>query len=133
MHVHPDRRLLAWYYGLRGLSLFFLPFALGGSETGLWVFAVWYGLDWIATVPPTVRLTTDAFGRENTGVMYGWIAASHQVGASIAALGAGSIRTTTGEYTWAFLTAGLLCLAAGLSFITVGRRAFAAAPVSVHP
>jgi sugar phosphate permease len=73
-----------------------------------------------------VRLTSDAFGRENTGVMYGWIAASHQVGASLAALGAGSIRTVTGEYTWAFWTAGLLCLGAGLSFVTVGRRSFAA-------
>lgn len=128
-----SRYLLLGYYSLRGLSLLALPATLGSGSSALAWFAVFYGLDWIATVPPTVRLTTDAFGRENTGVMYGWIAASHQVGASIAALGAGSIRTTTGEYTWAFLTAGLLCLAAGLSFITVGRRAFAAAPVSVHP
>jgi nitrate/nitrite transporter NarK len=92
---------------------------------------VFYGLDWIATVPPTVRLTSDAFGRENTAVMYGWIAASHQIGASLAALGAGSIRTATGAYTWAFWIAGALCVAAGLSFVTLGRRAFAHRPLAV--
>jgi hypothetical protein len=66
-----SRWLLAWYYALRGLSLFFLPFALAGSETGLWVFAVWYGLDWIATVPPTLRLATNAFGAERAPIMFG--------------------------------------------------------------
>ena len=63
------------------------------QRAGLGWFAVFYGLDWIATVPPTVRLTTEAFGRENTGVIYGWIGASHQLGASMAAFGAGAIRT----------------------------------------
>ena len=66
---------------------------------GLGWFAVFYGLDWVATVPPTVRLTSEAFGRENTGVIYGWIGASHQLGASLAAFGAGAIRTSLGDYS----------------------------------
>ena len=96
----------------------------------LGVFAVFYGLDWIATVPPTVKLTTEAFGRENTGVIYGWIGASHQLGASMAAFGAGAIRTELGDYRLAFLIAGVLCLIAGASFLTVGaeRSALTAAP-----
>src|SRR6185295_8923408 len=84
-----------------------------------------YGLDWIATVPPTVRLTSDVFGRENTGVVYGWIGASHQLGASMAAFGAGAIRTFVGGYELAFWMAGVLCVLAGLAFLTVGRRSFA--------
>ena len=92
------------------------------------MFAVFYGLDWIATVPPTVRLTSEAFGRENTGVVYGWIGASHQLGASLAAFGAGAIRTELGDYRMAFMTAGVLCLIAGASFIVVGRRALRVVP-----
>lgn len=124
-----SRHLLLGYYALRGLSLMALPATLTGDSSALAWFAVFYGLDWIATVPPTVRLTSDAFGRENTGVMYGWIAASHQIGASLAALGAGSIRTATGQYTWAFWIAGAMCVAAGLSFVTIGRRAFDRPPL----
>jgi len=122
------RHLLFAYYSLRGLSLLFLPATLleGGSSLG--VFAVFYGLDWIATVPPTVKLTTEAFGRENTGVIYGWIGASHQLGASLAAFGAGAIRTELGDYRMAFMTAGVLCLFAGASFLVVGRRALRIAP-----
>jgi sugar phosphate permease len=116
------RHLLFGYYSLRGLSLLFLPATLVDGGASLGVFAVFYGLDWIATVPPTVKLTTEAFGRENTGVIYGWIGASHQLGASMAAFGAGLIRTELGDYRWAFLVAGTLCLAAGASFLTVGRR-----------
>jgi MFS family permease len=85
-------------------------------------------LDWIATVPPTVRLTSEAFGRENTGVVYGWIGASHQLGASLAAFGAGAIRTVSGDYRFAFWIAGALCVLAGLSFLTLGRRVFRASP-----
>jgi sugar phosphate permease len=85
---------------------------------------VFYGLDWIATVPPTVRLAGEAFGRENTGVVYGWIAASHQLGASLAAFGAGAARTALGDYRLAFWIAGSLCVGAGVSFVTVGRRTF---------
>lgn len=83
-----------------------------------------YGLDWIATVPPTVRLTSEAFGKENTGVVYGWIGACHQLGASAAAFGAGAIRTSLGDYRMAFFIAGALCLVAGASFVTIGRWTF---------
>ena len=115
------RHLLFAYYSLRGLSLLFLPATLLEGGAGLGVFAVFYGLDWIATVPPTVKLTTEAFGRENTGVIYGWIGASHQLGASMAAFGAGAIRTELGDYRVAFMIAGVLCLIAGGSFLLVGR------------
>jgi sugar phosphate permease len=91
---------------------------------GLAWFAIFYGLDWVATVPPTVRLTSEAFGRENTGVIYGWIGASHQLGASAAAFSAGAIRTFSGDYQLAFWIAGVLCLAAGASFLMLGRRTF---------
>lgn len=109
------RYLLCCYYGFRGVSLLWLPFALGGPEWGLSAFAIFYGLDWIATVPPTVRLTADVFGRENVGVMFGWIFASHQVGAGLAASFAGAVRTYLGDYMIAFIMSGVICLlAAGL-------------------
>ncbi len=76
-------------------------------------------------MPPTVKLTSEAFGRENTGVVYGWIGASHQLGASIAAFGAGAIRTQLGDYNLAFWIAGVLCVLAGLSFLTIGKSALA--------
>ena len=114
--------LLAWYYGLRGLSLMFLPFAFDLSFAGLSIFAVFYGLDWIATVPPTVRLTANAFGKENVGLMYGWIAAAHQIGAATAAYVAGAIRTDYGDYLPAFMLSGMLCLGAALMVLFIGRR-----------
>jgi sugar phosphate permease len=120
-----SRYLLFGYYTVRGVSLLFLPLTLsGGDANGLGLFAVFYGLDWVATVPPTVRLTSEAFGRENTGVIYGWIGASHQLGASMAAFGAGAIRTVSGDYATAFYISGVLCVLAGTSFLTFGRRAF---------
>ena len=128
---YSSRHLLFGYYTLRGISLLFLPFTLQDGGGGLAWFAVFYGLDWIATVPPTVRLTSEAFGRENTGVIYGWIGASHQLGASMAAFGAGAIRTMLGNYQTAFWIAGVLCMLAGVSFLTIGRRTFSAAPVAV--
>jgi len=118
---YSSRHLLFGYYTLRGISLLFLPLTLQEGASSLVIFAVFYGLDWIATVPPTVRLTSEAFGRENTGVIYGWIGASHQLGASMAAFGAGAIRTMLGDYQVAFWTAGLLCVVAGVSFLTIGR------------
>ena len=120
---YSPRHLLFGYYTLRGLSLLALPATLASGGPSLGIFAVFYGLDWIATVPPTVKLTSEAFGRENTGVVYGWIGASHQLGASMAAFGAGAIRTELGDYRLAFLLAGGLCLLAGTAFLTFGRRA----------
>ena len=123
-----SRRLLAWYYGLRGLSLLFLPFALATPGAALWAFAVFYGLDWIATVPPTVKLATDAFGAARAPVMFGWIAAGHQVGAALTALTAGWVRTTLGDYQFAFLGSGTLCLVAAVLALQVGRKAMPRIP-----
>ncbi len=119
-----SRLLLAWYYGLRGLSLLFLPFSFDFSFYGLSMFAVFYGLDWIATVPPTVRLAEDAFGKENAPLMFGWIAAAHQVGGAFAAWGGGYLRTETGDYFSSFVMAGLVCIFAALlvPFIGTGQR-----------
>ena len=109
------RRLLAWYYALRGLAVIALPYAFG-SGAALVVFAVFYGLDWVATVPPTAALAADRFGRERVGVVFGWIFAAHQLGAAFAAWAAGASRGWFGSYTVAFVSAGALCLvAAGLS------------------
>ena len=120
-----NRTLLAWYYALRGLSLLFLPFALAGDvigATGLAVFAVFYGLDWIATVPPTVRLAARSFGEDNAPVMFAWIVCAHQLGASVAAYGAGVVRVNAGSYGPAFLGAGALCLVASILSLMIGRQ-----------
>ena len=124
---YDNRVLLAWYYGLRGLSLLFLPFAFdagfgGMSYAGLAIFAMFYGLDWIATVPPTVRLAARCFGEENAPVMFGWIAASHQAGAASAAWLAGLLRVETSSYTAAFIGAGALCLVASVMVGFIGRN-----------
>ena len=118
---HNCRYLLFGYYGLRGLSLLFLPSALLGPAAGLGVFAVFYGLDWIATVPPTVRLTGDVFGREQASIVFGWVVASHQVGAAFAAYSAGALRTVTGSYGLAFFSAGGLCVIAALAVLPIGK------------
>ncbi len=116
-------RLLFAFYALRGLSLFFLPFVLGGSAPGLAAFVVVFGLDWVATVPPTVALTVRAFGREDAGVVFGWIFAAHQLGGALAAWAAGTVRTADDSYELAFLGAGLLGVAAaGLTLGLAGRR-----------
>jgi predicted MFS family arabinose efflux permease len=105
------RWLLFWYYGLRGLSLLLLPFVLGSSFFGLILFVVFYGLDWVATVPPTISLTRASFGSFGP-IVYGWVFACHQLGASAAAFGAGAVRTWLGDYQLAFVSAGLMCLVA---------------------
>ena len=122
------RYLLFMYYGLRGLSLLMLPTALLGPTAGLGVFALFYGLDWIATVPPTVRLTGEVFGREKAGIVFGWIAASHQVGAAFATYGAGALRTSQGTYTPAFMAAGALCVIGALIVLPISRMRPVAAP-----
>jgi sugar phosphate permease len=115
-----NRFLLAWYYGLRGLSLLYLPFTTF-TFYGLSLFAVFYGLDWIATVPPTVKLTADRFGRERAGMVFGWIFAGHQIGAASAAFGAGFSRTEFSTYLPAFFVAGTLCLIASMAILLVRR------------
>jgi predicted MFS family arabinose efflux permease len=123
------RYLLFGYYGLRGLSLLFLPQALLGPAVGLGVFAVFYGLDWIATVPPTVRLTGEVFGREKATIVFGWVVAAHQVGAAFAAFAAGAIRTQFGSYAPAFIAAGALCVIAAVAVLPIARARPAAASV----
>jgi MFS family permease len=115
-----NRWLLFWYYGLRGLSLLYLPFT-DFTFYGLSLFAVFYGLDWIATVPPTVKLTADRFGRERAGMVFGWIFAGHQIGAASAAFGAGLVRTEYSTYLPAFFIAGALCLLAAVLILTVRK------------
>jgi sugar phosphate permease len=119
-----NRILLSIYYGLRGLSLIYLPFSFV-SFYGLSLFSIFYGLDWLATVPPTVRLTAQTFGQEKTGMMYGWLAAVHQLGGASAALLAGVLRMDLGTYLEAFMLSGLLCLIAALMVLFIGfnRRA----------
>lgn len=118
-----NRWLLFWYYGLRGLSLLFLPIAYEVGFYGLMLFVVFYGLDWVATVPPTVRLTADLFGKHNVGTVFAWIFASHQVGSATAAYGAGLLRTWFGDYQASFIIAGLFCLLAALLVLRIGRSA----------
>jgi sugar phosphate permease len=114
-----NRILLAVYYSLRGLSLIYLPFSLV-SFYGLGLFAVFYGLDWIATVPPTVRLIGTTFGREKSGIVYGWVFAAHQVGASAAAYFAGLMRADLGSYLEAFIVSGLICMSAAVMVMFIG-------------
>ncbi|HYL31984.1 MAG TPA: MFS transporter [Stellaceae bacterium] len=115
-----SRYLLFWYYALRGVSLLFLPYAFDLSFWGLTMFGIFYGLDWIATVPPTVRLAANAFGVENAGMMYGWIMVMHQVGSAAAAYGAGLLHTDIGNYNAAFVGAGGLCMVAALLSLRIG-------------
>ncbi|MGE7903326.1 MFS transporter [Peribacillus sp. NPDC094092] len=118
-----NRWLLFWYYGLRGVSLVLLPIALSkGSFTLLIIFSVFYGLDWIATVPPTVGISRQVFGIEKSGIVYGWISASHQAGAAVAAFGGGLIYKIFGSYTWAFFLAGVFCLFGSLFVIVIKKQ-----------
>jgi len=125
---YDNRRLLAMYYGMRGLALLYLPIAFGVEVFGLPAFAVFYGLDWIATVPPTLKLTVEAVGPVDGPIVFGWILAAHQIGAGAGALAAGIVRTEVATYTPAWLGAGLLCLAAAVVVLRIGRRTVAAAP-----
>jgi MFS family permease len=115
-----NRWLLFWYYGLRGLSLLMLPFT-DFSFYGLSLFAMFYGLDWIATVPPTVRLTAQRFGAERANLVFGWVFAGHQIGAAFAASGAGLSRTLLATYLPAFFFAGALCVVAAVIVLAISR------------
>jgi predicted MFS family arabinose efflux permease len=113
------RKLLFAYYGLRGLSLIYLPFA-NFTFFGLSLFAVFYGLDWIATVPPTLAIATRTFGPKKAPILFGWISASHQVGAAAAAFLAGITRTATGSYLDAFVVAGTVAVIAAMLSLSIG-------------
>ena len=116
------RVLLFWIYGLRGLSLLALPFTQF-DVLSLTIFAVFYGLDWVATGPPTFALTNEVFGERDAPVIISWIYCGHQVGGALAALGAGSVRGLTGSYMMAFLASGLACMMAAMLVLRVTRRA----------
>lgn len=122
---YDNRKLLFWYYGLRGLSLFWLPHS-EFTFYGLGLFAMFYGLDWIATVPPTVKLAGQHFGPQKVGLVFGWIFAAHQLGAATAAWGAGLTRTLLLTYTPALYAAGLACLVAAAMALVIGRSRKAA-------
>ena len=117
---YDNRRLLCMYYGLRGLSLIYLPYS-GYSLYGLSLFAVFYGLDWLATVPPTLRLTTDIFGKAEAPIVFGWILTGHQIGAAVAAFGAGYLRTSLETYLQAFVLAGIACVLTAVLVLWIGR------------
>lgn len=116
-----NRWLLVWYYGLRGLALLFLPYAFGTGFFGIALFVVFYGLDWVATVPPTVRLTADIFGKQNAGRVFAWIFVAHQLGAASVSYAAGIMHDWFGDYRAAFLTSGAICLLAASMAIRIGR------------
>jgi sugar phosphate permease len=113
------RKLLLVYYGFRGISLLFLPAV--ADTFGIVGFAILFGFDYIATVPPTVALVADTFGRRNVGIVYGWVYFAHMLGAAILAWGAGVIRDSSGTYAIAFVLAGWLALAAGVAALVIRR------------
>ena len=123
---YDSRILLVAYYGLRGLALLYVPYVLGPHVAPPMIFfIVFYGLDWVATVPPTVALCRQHFGLAKSGVVYGWVFASHMVGAGAGASFAGWIRSNQGDYALAWLTAGILCILAAASFSLMRRPAVA--------
>jgi len=124
-----NRKLLFWYYGLRGLSLLWLPHS-GFTLIGLSLFAVFYGLDWVATVPPTVKLASATFDRQRGAMIFGWIFAGHQLGSATAAYGAGLARTVLLSYTPALYAAGAACLIAACVIFLVRRPQAASQPMA---
>ncbi len=117
---YDPRKLLAIYYSFRGLSLLLLPFVT--EFAGLAVFAVFFGLDYIATVPPTVALVADRFGRAHVGAIFGWVFFGHQIGAALASYLGGIVRVSLGDYTVAFLGAGILAILASLMVLVIRRE-----------
>ncbi len=122
-----NRKLLFWYYGLRGVSLLWLPHS-DFTLYGLSLFALFYGLDWVATVPPTVKLASAYFDRQRGAMIFGWIFAGHQLGSATAAYGAGLTRTLLLSYSPAVYAAGLACLAAAGAIFLVRRPATMTVP-----
>ena len=124
-----SRVLLAIYYGGRGLSLLAIDAVLAPDvQPALWVFIVFYGLDWVATVPPTVALCRQHFGLADSGIVFGWVFASHMVGAGVGASIAGWVRESSGSYSSAWLFAAGLCFASVVIALSIPRRADARGP-----
>jgi sugar phosphate permease len=117
---YDNRKLLFWYYGLRGLSLIWLPHS-EFTLYGLSLFAIFYGLDWFATVPVTVKLAGAEFGKEKAGMVFGWIFTAHQIGGAVAAYGAGLSRTILLAYTPALYAAGIACLFAAVIVFVIKK------------
>lgn len=126
------KKWLAMVYALRGVSLLLLPFVQ--DYKGLFLFAVIYGLDWFATVPPTMVITADTFGKQNIGKVYGWVFMSHQIGAALMATSAGALRTWLGDYQIAFFSGGIIAMiAAGLALqIRTKPKQVSRAPAATH-
>ncbi|MND29163.1 Regulatory protein UhpC [compost metagenome] len=125
---YDNRILLFWFYGLRGLSLIYLSMS-GFSTLELSVFAIFYGLDWVATVPPTVKLAAESFGREKAGLVFGWVFTGHQLGAATAAFGAGWFKSDYDTYMPALQIAGVMCMLAAVSVMLL-RKPASPAPLS---
>jgi predicted MFS family arabinose efflux permease len=119
---YEPRRLLAVYYAFRGLSLLFLPYLLAPSvHLPMIFFIVFYGLDWVATVPPTMALCREHYG-DDSAIVFGWVLASHQVGAALVAFLGGLARDTFGAYDVVWYASGALCAVAALMALVIRRR-----------
>ncbi|MHC8608707.1 MFS transporter [Paenarthrobacter ureafaciens] len=125
------RVLLAVYYQFRGIGLLVLPLLLGSTvEPSMIIFVVVYGLDWVATVPPTAAICRQVFGADGS-VVFGWVFAAHQLGAAVAALLAGYIRDATGHYNYAWLGAAAMCTVAAVISATIRKDAARKEPAAV--
>ena len=127
---YDPRVLLTVYYGLRGLSLIILPFSFV-SFYGLSLFVIFYGLDWFATVPPTIKITTRLFGREKAPIMFAWLMCGHQIGGASAAFLGGVLRQELGSYLQAFIVSGLMCLVGAIVVLLIDRNPESRQPASV--
>lgn len=116
------RKLLVFYYGFRGISLLLLPSLLFATvHPSTLVFVIFYGLDWVATVPPTIALCRTVLGPKYGTVIYGWVFTGHQIGASVAALGAAILRVKLGDYSLSFYIGGLMSIFAAIAVIFIAR------------
>ena len=117
------RKLLFFYYGFRGISLMLLPYLLFSTiHPSTLVFVIFYGLDWVATVPPTIALCRAVLEPEKATLVYGWVFTGHQIGASVAAIGAAILRVQFGDYAISFYTAGILCLVAAIAVLAIAKN-----------
>ena len=119
---YDPRKLLFFYFGLRGLSLFLLPSILFSTiEASTLVFVIFYGLDWVATVPPTIMLCRAVLGPQRASVVYGWVFVGHQIGGAVAAFGAAILRVQIGDYAAAFYISGALCIVTSYFVLQIAK------------